>query len=155
VAAVWGVTPSNDLLLLHRIRKRLAGPDQVPLLRKLADEWQPDQIGIEAVAFQLAIVQEARRDGLPVVELKPDRDKVSRALTAAARLEGGNVWWPKGARWLDEWESELLLFPNARHDDQVDALSYAALEVVKRRRSGLLDGWRGNRDFVRRSPWKM
>jgi hypothetical protein len=27
-----------------------------------------------------------------------------------------------------------LLFPNSRHDDQVDALSYAALEVGKRRR---------------------
>jgi predicted phage terminase large subunit-like protein len=134
VVAVWGVTPNRDLLLLHRVRKRIAGPDQVPLLRKLYEEWKPDTIGIESVAYQISVVQAARRDGLPVVELKPDKDKVSRSLTAAARLEGGNVWWPKGAPWLDEWESELLLFPNSRHDDQVDALSYAALEVGKRRR---------------------
>ena len=103
------------------------------MLRRLYEEWKPDHIGIESVAFQLAVIQEARKAGLPVRELRPDRDKVSRALMAAARLEGGNVFWPRHASWLGEWEAELLLFPNARHDDQVDTLSYASLEVAKRR----------------------
>ncbi len=58
--------------------------------------------------------------------------KVSRALVAAARLEGGTVYWPATAPWLDEWENELLLFPNSRHDDQVDTLAYAAIELAKR-----------------------
>ncbi len=133
VAAVWAVTKNQDLLLLDRIRRRIPGPDQIPLLRRLYDQWTPDSIGIEAVAYQLAIIQQARRDGLPIRELKPDRDKVSRALVAAARLEGGNVYWPTSASWLDEWENELLLFPNARHDDQVDTLAYAAIELAKRR----------------------
>ncbi len=43
------------------------------------------------------------------------------------------MFWPRHAPWVGEWEAELLLFPNARHDDQVDTLSYAALEVAKRR----------------------
>ena len=133
VAAVWAVTNNQDLLLLDRIRKRIPGPDQIPLLRRLYDQWAPDTIGIEAVAYQLSIIQHARRDGLPVKELKPDRDKVSRALVAAARLEGGTVYWPATAPWLDEWENELLLFPNSRHDDQVDTLAYAAIELAKRR----------------------
>jgi len=133
VAAVWAVTKNQDLLLLDRIRKRIPGPDQIPLLRRLYDQWAPDTIGIEAVAYQLSIIQHARRDGLPVKELKPDRDKVSRALVAAARLEGGTLYWPATAPWLDEWENELLLFPNSRHDDQVDTLAYAAIELAKRR----------------------
>ena len=95
--------------------------------------YRRDTIGIEAVADQLSIIQHARRDGLPVKELKPDRDKVSRALVAAARLEGGTLYWPATAPWLDEWENELLLFPNSRHDDQVDTLAYAAIELAKRR----------------------
>ena len=30
---------------------------------------------------------------------------------------------PKSAPWLDEFRSELLQFPDGRHDDQVDSLS--------------------------------
>ena len=142
VASVWAVTKEHDLLLLHRIRKRIPAPAQVPLLRKLHDDWAPDTIGIEAVAFQLAIVQQARADGLPVTELRPDKDKVSRAFTAAARLEGGTVYWPKRAPWLTEWENELLLFPNSRHDDQTDTFSYAALHVAELSTTVVdLSGW--------------
>jgi len=39
----------------------------------------------------------------------------------------GHVWFPKHAHWLGELERELLAFPNSGHDDQVDALSYAAV----------------------------
>ena len=36
----------------------------------------------------------------------------------------------------------MLLFPNARHDDQVDTLAYAALEVAKPHRVRVdLSGW--------------
>lgn len=88
------------------------------------------------------VIQHARNKGLPVRELKADRDKVSRALVAAPRMEGGQVYFPTGRGWLDEWESELLLFPNGRHDDQVDTLAYAALDVTKpHRERGDLSGW--------------
>ena len=36
---------------------------------------------------------------------------------------------PKDAPWLDEFLHELLGFPNARHDDQVDAFS----QLLRRR----------------------
>jgi predicted phage terminase large subunit-like protein len=161
VASVWAVTPKSELLLLHRVRKRIPAPEQVPLLRKLYEEWSPDIVGIEAVAFQLAIVQQAREDGLPVTELRADKDKVSRALTAAARLEGGTVYWPKKAPWLDEWENELLLFPNSRYDDQTDTFAYAALEVARRRSNEHLftDEFgqalaAANESLYSPSPWK-
>jgi predicted phage terminase large subunit-like protein len=131
VAAMWAATPQHDLLLLERYRGRLDGPSQIELLKKLHREWAPDWIGIEAVAYQMTLVQTLRRAGLPVKELKADRDKISRALTAAARLEGGNVYWPKVAAWLGEWETELLAFPNGRHDDQADVFAYAALQASR------------------------
>lgn len=34
-----------------------------------------------------------------------------------------------GASWLSQWEEELLAFPNAAHDDQVDTVAYAAREL--------------------------
>jgi hypothetical protein len=40
-----------------------------------------------------------------------------------SNLESGLMWLPKDAPWLGEFEAELLGFPAARHDDQVDSLS--------------------------------
>jgi len=44
-------------------------------------------------------------------------------------MEAGNVWFPRDAPWMGELQRELLAFPNAAHDDQVDALAYAAVLV--------------------------
>jgi hypothetical protein len=44
--------------------------------------------------------------------------------------DAGRIYFPKAASWLEEWEHELLQFPNGTHDDQVDTLSYAAKEVA-------------------------
>ena len=38
-------------------------------------------------------------------------------------IEAGQLILPREAHWLADFEHELLAFPNARHDDQVDALS--------------------------------
>jgi phage terminase large subunit-like protein len=38
------------------------------------------------------------------------------------RFEAGNILLPKEARWLADFETELLAFPNGRYDDHVDAL---------------------------------
>ena len=67
------------------------------------------------------------------VQLRADTDKWSRAQPAAARLAAGSVYFLAGAPWLPGMEEELVTFPNGAHDDQVDCLSYAALEVARGR----------------------
>jgi predicted phage terminase large subunit-like protein len=111
-----------------------------------AAQWRPAVIGIEAVQYQAAAVQEVlHRTHLPVVPLVPGgtmtptatprggaalrlpRDKLSRARLVEARAAAGMVlrpdppppWWPAFARELGE-------FPAGAHDDQADALAYAA-----------------------------
>lgn len=154
VACAWGITPrTNRLVLLDRVRGRVEAPDQPRMIRALYERWQPSFIGVEAVAYQLSLVQLLARSGLPVRALRPDKDKVARAQTAAARLETGFVFWPTAAPWLAEWESELLTFPNAAHDDQVDTLSYAVAHLPSAASSGLptLDVGTG----LRSSPWSV
>ena len=86
--------------------------------------------------------QVLRRAGLPVRELKPDADKWTRAQPAAARLASGTVYFPAAAPWLPEFEDELVTFPNGAHDDQVDCLAYAALEVARGRgRTNRVRAW--------------
>jgi predicted phage terminase large subunit-like protein len=129
VIACWGMTPDKDLVLLDLHRARIDGPDQLKAIRKMHARWKTAWIGVESVAYQLTLVQTLVREGLPARELRPDKDKVARAHTAAARLETGTVFFPLGADWLSDFEHELLVFPNGANDDQADVLAYAAAWV--------------------------
>jgi hypothetical protein len=85
------------------------------------------RLSIEAVAFQATFVRELlNRTNLPAVAIRPDRDKVTRARTLAARYEAGKVFHLRSAPGLADYEDELVAFPNGRHDDQVDAAVYGA-----------------------------
>lgn len=126
-----------DLLVLDVIRNRWEGPDLPRVAARVHETYKTAYIGVEAVGFQQSTVQDMRRglpsEGrkpLPIKALQPQGDKVSRALTLAARMGGGNVYVPQSAPWLAALEAEMAKFPKGQHDDQVDALSYAALELV-------------------------
>jgi predicted phage terminase large subunit-like protein len=99
--------------------------------------YDPMAVGIEAVAYQAAAVQEAlRRTWLPIRPLRISRtgtpgrqtlggDKVTRARILEARASAGTVCRPKQAPWWPGLAQELAAFPEGRHDDSVDALVYA------------------------------
>lgn len=137
VTAVWGQHKAS-LFLLDLVRFRAEGPDLAPRIKQVAVErWRCSAVFVESNAFQAAIVQEARRQGVPVIEAPVDKDKFSRALPAAAMVEGGLMRFRSGAPWLDALEHELVAFPNGAHDDQVDTLS-AAAEARRRFGGGVL-----------------
>lgn len=139
VIGMFALSPDKHLLWLERWRGRYSGPKQVKLMRQVFDEWNPAWIGIEAATPGLHLIQQLQRD-LPVKELKPVGSKVARATTAATFLEQGKIWFPKGRRWLDELYAELVTFPHAKHDDQVDVLSYAAQQISLRKYADMT-GW--------------
>ena len=63
-------------------------------------------------------------DGVvPPISIRPESDKESRLNGATGQIEAGALLLPEDAPWLAEFRSEILAFPNARHDDQADALS--------------------------------
>lgn len=134
VFALFGVSFSPEdgeddrkLILLRSFRARIEGADHMNTLERLHKEWQPRFWGIERATYGLSLVQTATRTGkIPIRELKPAWDKVSRAYAAGALLEAGRLYFPKDEPFTDEWLSEMVQFPNGRHDDMVDTLSYAA-----------------------------
>jgi len=131
VLGTWIVTPHRDLLLRDIIRTRLEGPDQSQLFRQGFDRWRPFIQGVESASIGLTLVQTLQRTGLPIIELKADVDKITRALPMAARYGSGCIYHLQGAPWLDEYEDELIGFPNADHDDQVDVAAYAAVVLAR------------------------
>ncbi len=54
-----------------------------------------------------------------------ERDKQGRLFVHQAKFEGGLVLFPRKAPFLAQLETELLTFPQGKHDDQVDSLSQA------------------------------
>jgi predicted phage terminase large subunit-like protein len=133
VIAVWAVTPKADLLLIDLVRGRFEEPDIIRRAAAIRRQYSLDYLAVEANGIQLGIVQTMRRPphNLTVRGVVHDRDKISRASAAIVRAEAGQLYLPENAPWLADYERELLAFPNAPHDDQVDATSLAAIEVAR------------------------
>ena len=50
--------------------------------------------------------------------------KSARLKAASPRVESGRIWLVNG-KWNEEFIYQLTTFPNAKHDEAVDLLSYA------------------------------
>jgi len=122
---VW-VTPENDLLVMDVVRDRIAVPDQPAFFE---GHHTGGPVKFEVIGYQTGIVQTMLRRGFPAEPVYPDKDKVTRAGAAGALYRGGKVFHRRGASWLNDFELELLAFPAGEHDDQVDALAYAAKDL--------------------------
>lgn len=132
VAAVWGITMDGDLVLLDGLRKKLDPSMHWSEIKALRAKWDAGPVHVEAAMNATTLVYEAGRDGVPIEELKPDKDKLTRALPAAARVDSGRMWVPSitVAPWIADWLDELAAFPNAAHDDVPDNFGYAARVAI-------------------------
>ncbi len=126
VAIVFAVSKDKKIFVLEVVREKFDAADHLSFLESLFFRWKPRLIGIESVQYQASLLQQARRLGLPIKELRADRDKISRSLPIASMMDAGVVFFRRDANWLETFESELIEFPNGKHDDQVDAFAYIA-----------------------------
>lgn len=123
-AVALGRARDGALYVLDAQRVRAPFHQVLQFVQSVAAKWSPRVIAVEAVAYQLAAVQELlRTTSLPVRPVRADRDKVSRFQPLEARYEQGLVRHHPGL--AADFEKELLAFPVGEHDDQVDALSCA------------------------------
>ena len=127
------ITKDADIFVEDIIRDRIEATNLIPILQSVYNKYQPSFIGIEKTGYQLAMVQLARREGLPVKELRADKDKVARAYPLSAKMEAGKIYFPRQKVWYANLERELLQFPASEHDDQVDALAYIVTQVANRK----------------------
>ena len=127
------ITPEGKILILDIDRRRLEAPDLLPLLQRKVQQFDLAYVGIESAGYQFAFIQMAKREGLIVKSLKAERDKVSRAYPLIARMEAGDIYFPKTSAWFGDVQTELLRFPEAEHDDIVDSLAYAVIESKVRK----------------------
>jgi predicted phage terminase large subunit-like protein len=129
---VWAISPDGDLILLEGDKKRLEEEDHWGLVNPLREKWRADVVWVESRMFGTTMVYEAGKSNTLIKELKADTDKITRAIPASVRAENGRLWFPTVGAMPDilSWVQELVSFPNARHDDCVDVVAYAARVVA-------------------------
>jgi predicted phage terminase large subunit-like protein len=148
VCATFGET-QNGFYLLALYRAKVEFPELKRQVAQQADYWRPSEILLEDKASGQSLIQELKlATNYPVIPVKIDKDKETRASAVTGYFESGRVLFPEGAVWLADLEDELASFPSGLHDDCVDAisqalnylrptaLSYGVLELMK-------TGWDG------------
>lgn len=126
VCTTWLTVDRRDYYLLDVTRGRFEYPKLRQTALALAERYNPTAILIEDTSAGIALGQELRKLGrYRVNAIQVDRDKVTRLYVQAAKFEAGNVYFPRNAPFLLDLEAELLSFPQAKHDDQVDSMTQA------------------------------
>lgn len=126
VFSLGGVTEIGDIYLLRVWRDKLEFPDlkrRAVLLNSMYRGHGLRGFWVEDAASGQSLIQELKKDtGVPVIPWSGGTtDKVAKANFVSPLMEGGRVWIPEEADWLDEWENEVAAFPNGKFDDQVDS----------------------------------
>lgn len=136
VAMIGGMDATGDIYIIDVQRARLDYPELKQKLIHLNNRWRGRGLRglyVEDKASGQSIIQDLKRGtGMAVIPYKVgSRDKVSRVQSILPLIEGGRVFLPEAAPWLDDFIEETQAFPNSRNDDQVDTLSMV-LDILSR-----------------------
>ena len=124
VGLVVGQSGPNFFVLdLFREKTDVIGT--MAMISRMYKRHDLDGTVIELAASGYAVYQMARKKVPGLIGFKPEKSKEARAAGIVPLVEAGNVYLPASSPWLDSFISEFSLFPAAKNDDQVDALTMA------------------------------
>ena len=122
VCTTWGWRERWHLLDVFRAR--LDFPDLKAAALALKRTWRPDRVIVEDTSNGTALVDQLRReDHLEFWRKKVKGSKFERFITQTDILQSNRVVFPTKAPWFEALKKELFVFPNGRHDDQVDSVT--------------------------------
>lgn len=137
VLQCWARSTVGQAVLLDQIRGKWEAPE---LLTQARAFWFKHVGGgvplrgmyVEDKVSGTGLIQTLRREGVPVVPVQRNKDKLSRGHDAAPFVESGNVLLPADAAWLSDFLAESASFPGGAHDDQLDPM-FDAIQTVQAR----------------------
>ena len=135
VGQVWG-RKGADFFLLDQVRARMGFTATLAAFRALADKWpQAQRKLVEDKANGPAVIDSLRHAVPGIIPVEPDGSKIARAHAVTTFFEAGNVRIPHPSvcGWVADYVAELMSFPAAPHDDQVDATTQALRDMQSHR----------------------
>lgn len=135
VIAIGGIDSDGIMNIVDIRRGRWDALEIVEEMFAVQKKYDPQYFVTEKGAIEKAIGAILRREQIKrgtymsLLPMTPTKDKQARARSFQARFKAGGVKFDKTAHWYSDLEEELVRFPRARHDDQVDALSWLGLVV--------------------------
>lgn len=142
VMQAWARSTVGQAIKLDQVRGKWEAPellvqarafwmkhlgDQKPMCQKAALRG----MYVEDKVSGTGLIQTLRREGIPVVPVQRNKDKISRGYDAAPFIESGNVLLPEDAPWLSGFLAEVASFPTGSNDDQLDPM-FDAINLVQR-----------------------
>lgn len=130
---IVGVSQDDDVYLLDVWWEKRPADKVVKAMLEMIKKWKPVIWWAEKGHITKAIgpflrkrMHETRTHCL-IEEVTPTANKVQRSQSIVGRMAMNRVFFPKTSFWTAKAVDELMKFPNSRHDDFVDALSYIGL----------------------------
>jgi predicted phage terminase large subunit-like protein len=112
--------------LLDRWKDKAGYPELKLRVKAMNAQWHPQAFLIEDKASGQSLIQELRLESaIPLVPIKVDTDKVTRAHAVVPTWEAGNVFVDPSLPWVADFLDNLYGFPKLAHDDDVDAFTQA------------------------------
>jgi predicted phage terminase large subunit-like protein len=127
VGQVWA-NKGSDFYLLDQVRDRMSFSTTCESIKHLTAKWKKSYKKlIEAKANGMAVADALKSVISGIVLVEPKGGKEARAHAVESLFAGGNVWLPHPeiAPWIETFIEELIAFPAAVNDDQVDAMTQA------------------------------
>ena len=159
--ALWvgSIDKTSGVIYTRRLTlERIGVVEQVKRIIAAFERWRPLRIGIETVAYQVALKDilddHSRKSRLymPIVPIKTTANKRARIEGSAPFYENGTFRLPPAL--APEIESQFLHFPKERHDDAPDVCAMAIELARSLRASTDFEGTTVRRNpFSRRGGW--
>lgn len=145
VGVLMAIDKQNHLYVEHVTRGRWSAGQRDKVMRSTAEadalrpgpitviwhQQDPGSAGIDSARDTARVLS-----GFPVHADPVTGSKETHADPLASQAEAGFLHVVNGP-WNDAFIEEMCLFPQGKHDDQVDAASGAYAKVIGRNRSGI------------------
>jgi len=133
----WGQTQTGQIVMLDMVRGKWEAPELETMARafwnkhKAASDKGPLRaFKVEDKVSGTGLIQKLKREGIPIIPIQRNVDKVTRAFDAAPYIQSGNVYIMSNIDHLVDFMSEASVFPNGTHDDMIDAAMSAISDMT-------------------------
>lgn len=122
----------NNVFILDCYREKVEFTDHEKIIISYFYKYQPHFVLIEKFFVGIALFQILKQKGLPVKTIESRENKILRAEHSKIYYQNNKIYHNKNMKNLIDFEEELINFPNSKHDDIVDCISYACIFAKQR-----------------------